>query len=263
MAGKCFFTPGVKADAEFVELTPDAAHHLDKVMRLRPGDAVEVRDGLGNAWSGEISRVGQGGATVRLLEKLDLSNLESPLEITLILAIVRADIMDMTVRQATELGVGKILFFRASRSQYGLDEKQAKKKFLRWSKIAGGAICQCRRTKVPGLGLFESLDHLLGALPPADENTGAGLRIFAMEGERERSLESLRRAGPSCSAVMAAIGPEGGWDGAEIAGLNGAGFHPVHLGPRILRFETAAAALITSVQLLWGDFGSTGAEGER
>ncbi len=85
-----------------------------------------------------------------------------------------------------------------------------------------------------------------------------GYGSCAMEGERERSLELLRQSRVECSAVLAAIGPEGGWDGAEIAGLTGTGFHPVHLGPRILRFETAAVALITSIQLLWGDFGSTG-----
>ena len=46
----------------------------------------------------------------------------------------------------------------------------------------------------------------------------------------------------------------------ETASLIGAGFRPVSLGPRTLRLETAAVALISSIQLLWGDMGANTAD---
>jgi len=70
-------------------------------------------------------------------------------------------------------------------------------------------------------------------------------------------LRSLRESRPQCARIVAAIGPEGGWDDSETARLLNAGFESVHLGPRILRFETAAIALVSSIQLLWGDLGET------
>ena len=88
--------------------------------------------------------------------------------------------------------------------------------------------------------------------------SGAGeetLKIFAWERGSNTSLNSLRESRPLCSRVVAAIGPEGGWDDAEASTMINAGFDSVHLGPRVLRFETAAVALVSSIQLLWGDFG--------
>ncbi|MFZ2446074.1 MAG: RsmE family RNA methyltransferase [Syntrophobacteraceae bacterium] len=263
MARRCFFVERVEPDAEIVNLSAEASHHLESVLRLKTGEAVEIRDGLGNAWTGEITRIHKGSAAVRLVGRLDASFLESPLDITLALGFVRSDIMDQVVRQATEMGVRRIAAFRAARSQYALAGVRAEKKVGRWLKIAREAVCQCGRNRAPEISIFGDLDRFLGSLPPSFADEGGVLRVLALEGERDRGLDRLKVARPVCSGVLAAIGPEGGWDDSEIAGLIGAGFHPIHLGPRILRFETAAVALIGSIQLLWGDFGETGRKGRE
>lgn len=255
MTRRCFFVEKIEPEVGFVRLPAPASHHLEKVLRLRAGDPVEIRDGLGNAWTGVIERIEKGAATVRLTGKRESAAFESGLEITLALGLVRSDTMDLVVRQATELGVARLVLFRARRSQYGLAGVQARKKGERWARIAREAICQCGRTKVPEISIVADLDGFLDSLGPETGAAGGSLRIFAREGERDRSIESFRNSMPRCSHVVASVGPEGGWDDSEATRFEGAGFHPVHLGPRILRFETAAIALVSSVQLLWGDLG--------
>ncbi|MDY0042137.1 MAG: RsmE family RNA methyltransferase, partial [Desulforhabdus sp.] len=79
---------------------------------------------------------------------------------------------------------------------------------------------------------------------------------LALEGAERSGLADIRQSFPECSEVLAVIGPEGGWSSVEVQELLAAGFCAVHLGPRILRLETAAVAFIALTQLLWGDFGS-------
>ena len=63
----------------------------------------------------------------------------------------------------------------------------------------------------------------------------------------------VHREHPVCSEVVAAIGPEGGWAEGEVSRFEQEGFLSVHLGPRIMRFETATLAVMVCAQLLWGD----------
>ena len=79
--------------------------------------------------------------------------------------------------------------------------------------------------------------------------------IVAWEGEDRQGLLSLRRELPQCQAVWLTIGPEGGFSEAEVELFQQAQFYILRLGPRILRFETAATSLIAAAQLLWGDLG--------
>jgi len=259
MTRRCFFVPRIDSDAGCVKLSPQVSHQLGNVLRLKAGDLIELRDGLGNAWVGEISELKKGSAAVRLLEERDLPGFESPMKVTLALGLARSDLMDLVVRQATETGVCRLAAFRAARSQYGPAGRQVEKIVERWSRIAAEAMCQCGRSRMPELSVFHDLDEFLLSLPERGAR-GEGLealRIFARERGSNLGLCSLRESRPECSEVLAAIGPEGGWDDSEASKLTEAGFESVHLGPRILRFETAAIALVSSIQLLWGDFGET------
>ena len=159
------------------------------------------------------------------------------------------------MRQATEMGVSRLALFRAARSQYGLSGKPAEKKKERWSKIASEAVCQCGRTLPPEIIVFEDLVDFLTSLE--DDPTGFDLKIFALEREPGAGPGSLagRTARSALRRIAAALGPEGGWDKSERSALIAAGFEPVSLGPRTLRMETAAVALIASIQMLWGDMG--------
>jgi len=255
MTRKCFFVEHIDSDEDYVILSAQAAHHMESVLRMGAGDPVELRDGSGNAWEGVIAEKKCGAVRVRLGEKRQVEN-ESPLDLTLALAFARSDRMELVIRQATEVGVSRFMAFRAQRSQYGLSGAQAAKREDRWAKIAREAFCQCGRMRLPEIQVLSGVTELISnVMTPQEQESAHGLRIVAWEEERRQSLLDLWRSFPERREVLVVVGPEGGWAPVEAEQLKEAGFHSVHLGIRTLRFETAALALVTSAQLLWGDLG--------
>jgi 16S rRNA (uracil1498-N3)-methyltransferase len=254
MTRKCFFVDRIDPCEDSVILGDRAAHHVESVLRMGEGDAIELCDGAGNGWKGVIAGREAGGVRICLREK-QLPRNESPLNLTLGLAFARSDRMELVLRQATEIGVHGFMAFRARRSQYGLSGGQAAKKRERWEKIAREAMCQCGRMKLPEIHLISDLPEFIHKVTSKGNEAGDGLRIVAWEEERGQNLMGVWRSFPECRELTVVVGPEGGWTPGEVEQLQGAGFHSVHLGTRTLRFETAALALVTSVQLLWGDLG--------
>jgi len=252
MNRRCFYVGLVEKGAEVLTIQGDAAHHMSRVLRLGVGDTVELRDGRGRGWSGCIEGVSKGSVSVRLLEEIRLRN-ESPLNVTLGMAFARSDRMDVVVRQATELGVGGFAFFPAGRSQYRLSRPETLRRLERWSRICREAMCQCRRTVLPEINLYESLDAFLEAVRGFGGPREEILKVLALEGRMKRSLQDIHGDYPVCSGMIVANGPEGGWMEEEVRRFERERFLCVHLGPRILRFETAALALLVGAQLLWGD----------
>ncbi len=254
MTRRCFFVPEVASNTRIFDLPAPLSRQLEGVLRARIGESIELLDGRGSAWECLITGIRRGIVSVSLVGKLDRPACESPLGVTLGVGIARSDTMDLVVRQAAEMGVSRLAVFRAARSQYGLSGKPAEKKKQRWSKIASEAICQCGRTRALGIDIFEDLGHFLTSFEREESSTARTLKIFALERESGNALKNLRsETGPGIHRVLAVVGPEGGWDKLESSALIAAGFRPVSLGPRTLRLETAAVALICSIQLLWGD----------
>lgn len=254
MTRRCFYIEKIDPDADYVTLKGQTAHHVQSVLRLRSGDFLELRDGCGEGWTGEIVDRDKDTVRVRVIER-QLLQTESPLQLTLAMAFARTDRMELVVRQATELGIHRFVAYRSKRSQYGLSAAQLEKRRKRWLTIAREAMCQCGRMKTPEIHLVPDLLKCLDEISHPD-GTGTTLRLLALEGAERSGLADIRQSFPECSEVLAVIGPEGGWSSEEVQELLAAGFCAVHLGPRILRLETAAVAFIALTQLLWGDFGS-------
>jgi 16S rRNA (uracil1498-N3)-methyltransferase len=262
MTRKRVWVEAIDPGQEKVVLTGQTAHHLAAVLRMSPGDRLEIVDAGGREWLGRIESVGKSGVCVKLLARNEASK-ESPLVLTLALAFSRSEKMDQVVRQATEMGVARLVAFRARRSQYGLEGADRAKKLERWQKIAREALCQCRRQRKPECVIVSDVEELLERADRWFPSPGETLRILASEDESRKSLVDLQRGSSFCINFIAVIGPEGGWTADETRLFSGKGFHSVHLGPRVLRLETAAVALLASIQLLWGDLGVSGRIGKR
>lgn len=256
MTRRCFFVEQVGPDQELVTITDAAAHHMQGVLRLQSGEAVELRDGRGNGWTGVIVGNQKGSVQIRLTSSQQLQN-ESSLELILAMALARFDRMELVLRQATELGVSRFVAYRSIRSQYSLSPGQIIKRRERWLKIAREAMCQCGRMKLPEIHVAADFWDFLRW---AEHNAGRHdtLRLVAMEAECETSIGDIRRAFPTHHQLLAVVGPEGGWSEEEWSAFSLAGFRKVHLGPRILRLETAAIAFVTLAQHHWGDLGVKG-----
>ena len=262
MSRRRFILDAVKTGEEYVTLRGGAAHHAANVLRVRPGDAVEAGDGRGRVWKGIVTEVAEDGVRIQLMEEIP-SDIEAPVDIVLALSLSRTDRMELALRQATELGVTGFVGFRAARSQYGLSGVKADKRSERWTRIVEQALCQCGRTVAPQVLILENVTDLVKYVRIREAERGEVLKVVALEGAGGVGLLSLRRFLPDCSRVVAVVGPEGGWEPSEAEQFIEAGFRPVSLGPRILRLETAATALLATIQLLWGDLGDEPSEGKR
>lgn len=209
-------------------LGPRELRHL-RVLRLRPGDAVQVFDGRGAEAAATLLRLDEGGAVLALGEPLSAAA-ETPQPVTLAVALLKGDKLADVVRAATELGVARVQLLH---TRYSDVPELGAGKLERLRRVAGEASRQSRRAVTPEVRSPISLAQL-----PA-----AGLGVVAHPGSPARLTDLLTWSAP----VTLASGPEGGFSDEEIAALTGAGYHAVTLGPRILRAETAPLALLGAI----------------
>ena len=246
-----FFSEGesLVSGAE-VNLASRDINHAYKVLRLKSGDKLVIADGFGLAREGKVVIATPSEVSVRLGMKLPGS--ESSLNITLFQSLTKGDKMDLIVRQAVELGIKRIVPFKSERSIPQRNEKQDQKKIERWCSKVRSAAAQCRRAYLPTVEPVSPFNHILSRI-------GNTLTLVPWEKEKTVSLTSLlKQPCPAGKAVFLFIGPEGGFEKLEIEALQEAGAEAVHLGPRVLRAETAAAAAIALIQSAWGDLSGEG-----
>ena len=239
-------TPG-----SVVELPPDTAGHLAKVLRARSGDDVILFNGSGREFNGAIEAVRGSRVSASVGDSRPVDR-ESPLAICLVQCVPRGDRMDFIVQKATELGVARIVPVLSQRSVVRLDKGQAESKALHWRAVAVSACEQCGRNRLPTIEAARPLLNYLGESAP-----GTGLRlVFEPESAQQAQAtqrEPGRPADTGISAAEIAIGPEGGFADDELEAFRVAGFSQVGLGPRVLRTETAAIAAVVWLQARFGD----------
>lgn len=236
-----FHVPATLVEGEEIELPEATARHVTRVLRLRPGDALVLFDGRGGE---RRCTLAIGGARARALVGPRVEReAESALEICLAQGISRGARMDFAIQKATELGVAAVQPLVTERSVVRLDAGRSAARRSHWQTVAAGACEQCGRNRVPAVAAPVPLGDWLGAAQPPF--TG-----IVLSPDAERSLADLR---PGAARLVLLIGPEGGLTADEIGRAAGHGYTPVHLGPRVLRTETAAVAALAAVQTLWGD----------
>jgi 16S rRNA (uracil1498-N3)-methyltransferase len=227
-----------------VELPPDTASHLAKVLRARAGDELILFSGDGREFAGAVESVRGSRVTASVGTGTDVDR-ESPFAVTLVQCVPRGDRMDFIVQKATELGVTRIVPVLSQRSVVRLDGTQAESKAIHWRAVAVNACEQCGRNRLPIIEAPSALLNYLGSSTP----TCARLVL-------EPDFESNAAPLDLDTAVEIAIGPEGGFAPDELDAFRIAGFARVQLGPRILRTETAAIAALTWLQTRFGDMKS-------
>jgi 16S rRNA (uracil1498-N3)-methyltransferase len=231
-----------------VELPPAAASHLVKVLRMRSGDELVIFSGDGREFPATIETM-HGSRVSAAVGEARAADRESPLAVTLVQCIARADRMDVIVQKATELGVARIVPVLSRRSVVRLDPKQAEAKATHWRAIAVSACEQCGRNRLPAVAAPRQLiDHL------ADASSASGVRLVL---DPDAAAAAVRRPEElsAGATVEIAVGPEGGFEPAELDAFMVAGFEAIRLGPRVLRTETAAIVALAWLQSRYGDLG--------
>jgi 16S rRNA (uracil1498-N3)-methyltransferase len=237
-----FVDPPLKAGLRLA-LPERAAHHATRVLRLRVGDAVTLFDGRGGEYPATIVERARDGMSVEAGERLEIER-EAPLGIVLAQGISGAERMDFTVQKAVELGVAAIQPLDCEKSVVRLDAQRAASRLAHWQRIVVAACEQCGRNRLPDVRTPLSVAALCDA-------TGAEPAKWLLAPNAPTRLRDAARA--LDNGLVMAAGPEAGFSDAETRALLAAGYAPVHLGPRILRTETAALAAIAAINAIAGD----------
>ncbi|PAU57530.1 16S rRNA (uracil(1498)-N(3))-methyltransferase [Pseudomonas indica] len=220
---------------------PEAqAHYIGRVLRLAVGDAVQLFDGSGQEFLGQLSEVGKKSVRVELTEQFD-GQAESPLRVHLGQGLSRGERMDWAIQKATELGVAVITPVVSERCEVRLKDERADKRLSHWRQIAISACEQCGRSVLPVIHPPLLLSDWL-------RQTEANLKLVL------HPVAEPLSSHPKPASLAFLIGPEGGLSETEVDQAKAAGFHAARLGPRVLRTETAPVVALSVAQQLWGDF---------
>lgn len=226
-----------------LEIRGERHHYLTRVLRLEPGDALQVFDGEGRAFAAKVTAIEADLATVALGEPVEASR--AP-RIAIVQGLPKGDKLEWIIQKGTELGAWAFAPATTERAVVKLDPKRAADRQQRWQKIAEEAARQCGRSDVPQVQPVRPLLDAVAAFPDA--------QVLVLD-EEERALrlsEAVRREeGPR----VLVIGPEGGLSREEVAALVARGALPVTLGQRVLRTETASLAALSVLAHLAGDLG--------
>lgn len=225
-------------EGQTVPLTREQAHYLFGVMRLGEGDVISLINGQDGEWDARVEAAGKKRGV--LLCQAQTAPLQVPPDLWLLFAPIRKERTAFIVEKAVEMGASRI-------SPVQTDFTQAANR-VRQDKLQAHAIEaaeQCGGTFVPPVDEVKKLSAVLAGWP-TDRHLMFCDELLAGD---PVALPKLR--GPW--AIL--IGPEGGFSPAERDHLRGLPFaHPVSLGPRILRADTAAVAAMTLWQQALGDW---------
>jgi 16S rRNA (uracil1498-N3)-methyltransferase len=250
MTRRRFYAPPEAFEENFVTLATEEARHLRDVLRLRVGDEAFVFDGEGREYLCHITESLRSSARLEVREAVEPASPESPLSLTLAVALLKGEKFDLVVQKATELGVTRILPVITKRADVRPREQgEPLRRGARWQRLALEACKQSGRARL--LEIVEPISFTALLKDDAIENAGA--RLMFAERSGQSLAEIFNRSDARPSALTALVGSEGGWEDEEISQAADSGWTIVTLGGRILRAETAAITVAALLQHLFGD----------
>ncbi len=252
------------------DLPQEAAKHC-QVLRLQPLESLTLFDGRGGEYRAQIVEMGRQSVRVLVHAHHPIER-ENKHQVQLIVGMPANERMDWLVEKATELGVQRITPVMSTRSVLRLSGERAAKKQLHWRGVALGACAQSGRNQIPlideplslaswcaqasvkPLVQDEARDMALHESPPIKKLLST--RLLALEHDaidtQVHALAPTSNTTPDWrqpQRLQVMSGPEGGFTLEEELMLQGLGFEPCSLGPRVLRAETAALVALA----LWGN----------
>jgi 16S rRNA (uracil1498-N3)-methyltransferase len=227
----------------FIDYTPEVggvavieggdARHIGGALRMTAGESLTLCDGKGTDYACTVTAVEKERVTLSV-DAAAPSYSEPSLAVTLYMGLPKGDKMELIIQKAVELGVTAIVPVATARCIVKLDGKDAAKKQVRWQKIAAEAAGQSGRGIIP---VVETPISWKTALTRFE--TEKTLLCYEGGGAPIGKLVS-----PADTAISLVVGPEGGFDPAEVEAVTAVGGKIATLGPRILRCETAPLAAI-------------------
>ena len=215
-------------------------NHIKNVLRLEVGDWIVACDGNGTDYVSRIQSI-CSDEVVASIEKVQPTGTELPVRITLFQGMPKKDKLDLILQKAVELGACEIVPVMTKRTVVKLsEEKKINKRLERWQSIAYAAAKQCDRGIIPTVHKPVSYEEALAMADQLDYNV--------IPYELQTGMEEARKiVDQACKqrSLGIFIGPEGGFEPEEVERAMTRNIHPMTLGKRILRTETAGMALLS------------------
>ena len=201
-------------------------NHIKNVLRLEVGDWIVACDGKGTDYVSRIQSI-CSDEVVASIEKVQPTGTELPVRITLFQGMPKKDKLELIIQKAVELGACEIVPVMTKRTE-------------RWQSIAYAAAKQCDRGIIPTVHKPVSYEEALAMADQLDYNV--------IPYELQTGMEEARKiVDQACKqrSLGIFIGPEGGFEPEEVERAMTRNIHPMTLGKRILRTETAGMALLS------------------
>ncbi|MBN1851674.1 MAG: 16S rRNA (uracil(1498)-N(3))-methyltransferase [Pirellulales bacterium] len=234
------------------------AHHLLHVLRMTPGDSIILFDGRGAEYLARVDRCGRTDVTCTILKRNAVDR-ELPFQLTLAVTLPKGERQRWLVEKAVELGVRQLVPLVTQRSV----ARPTASAINRLQRAVIEASKQCGRNLLMEITAPQPWDHVVRVEDPQRlvahprsmrndrafaKNCGPALEsASASQASTHIVRTQLRENSGPCQNMILAIGPEGGFTDEEIRLAKDAGWSVLDLGPRLLRIETAAIALISAI----------------
>jgi len=224
-----------------VSLSREQVHYLRHVMRCVPGSSIMLFNGRGGEYEAEIDRLDKQGGTSRVLTFQPVER-ELAVPVHIVQAAARNQKVETVLQKGTELGAAGFQICGSERASLKLDGARLQARLQRWRSIIIEAAEQSGRTRIPDIAWRPALSEVRAQGLCLYLHAGAGIK-----------WPFIRPRIAMAADITLAAGPEGGWSGRDVHALESHGFSALQFGPRTLRTETAAPALLAAVQACLDD----------
>lgn len=246
-----FYLPPEQTKNDVLLLKDREAHHGAQVLRLKPGQTVEVLDGAGTRFDCEVKRLLRKEMELAVRQRTVVA--PRPWEITLLQAIVKGRTMETIIQKGTELGVARIVPIQAERVVSQIDNEAGPSKQAKWQLIAIEATKQCGSAWLPRIDAPITPGAFLKRGEPFDLKL-----VGSLEGDGQHARRWFQSFSATPRRVAIWIGPEGDFTPAELELIRSSGAKPITLGDLVLRADTAAICSIAVVRHELEGFTATG-----
>lgn len=235
-----FFVEPDQINDKSVTIDGPDVNHIKNVLRMQIGEELAVSNGIdGREYRCSIEKFEDEQVICTLLF-IKEAEVELSSKIYLFQGLPKADKMELIIQKAVELGAYQVIPVATKRAVVKLDEKKAASKVARWQQIAEAAAKQSKRKIIPEINKVINFKEAVSMARSMD------IKLIPYElAEGMETTKSIIESIKPGQNIAVFIGPEGGFEEAEIELAKTAGIEPITLGKRILRTETAGLAVLS------------------
>lgn len=237
-----FFVEEEQVNGENAYISGSDVNHIVNVLRMKIGE--ELLISVKGDWDYlcKIEEIENDRVNLKLLESMEQREL--PIKLTLLQGIPKSDKLEMIIQKAIELGVSEIIPVKTNRVVVRIDEKKTQAKVNRWNAIAESAAKQSKRSIIPKVLKPQTIDNALEIVKDY------GVKLLPYENaDGIKKTKDILNSLDGKNNIAVFIGPEGGFEEAEVKKSTDSGFEVITLGKRILRTETAGLALLSNIMI--------------